>query len=80
MQYGNLIHVLRVEWLIDSVLFSQRLEEVDYKVRCFKRKPDENYSYNSVSVVKNKEENSYHNSILKTLKSERKSISDVRVL
>ena len=66
--------------MIDSVLFSQRLEEVDYKVRCFKRKPDENYSLNSVSMVKNKEENSYHNSILKAIKSERKSVSDVRIL
>ena len=62
------------------MLFSQRLDEVDYKIRCFKRKPDENYSVSSMSVVKNKKENSDQNSILKAIKSERKSISDVRIL
>ena len=34
------------------MLFSERLPEVDYKVRSFRRKTDENYYPNSISMKK----------------------------
>lgn len=36
MNYGDSSHILRVEWLIDTILFSQKLPEADFKVRSFK--------------------------------------------
>lgn len=35
-RYGSRIHILRPEWLVDSILLYNRMDEQDYLVRCFK--------------------------------------------
>lgn len=35
MNYGDSSHILRVEWLIDTILCVEKLPEVDFKVRSF---------------------------------------------
>lgn len=35
-RYGNLTFVLRIEWLIDSVLICKRMNEEDYFIRSYK--------------------------------------------
>ena len=37
MGHGDSTPILRVEWLIDSILFSERLPEIDFKIRSFKQ-------------------------------------------
>jgi hypothetical protein len=36
MNFGDSCQILRVEWLVDSIIFAERLPEVDFKVRAFK--------------------------------------------
>ena len=33
---GILVHVLRVEWLIDSIYIHKKMKEEDYQIRSFK--------------------------------------------
>jgi hypothetical protein len=35
-KYGNRIHVVKCEWLVDSILLYNRMDEEDYFLRSFK--------------------------------------------
>lgn len=37
MNYGDSSNIVRVEWLIDSILCSEKLPEIDFKIRSFKQ-------------------------------------------
>lgn len=34
--FGLLVHILRVEWLIDSIYIHKRMKEEDYQIRSFR--------------------------------------------
>ena len=78
--FGDYVEVVRVEWLIDSILFAQRLDEVDYRVRCFRRKWDDGPS-NQVSQGYGSDSLTFpQQSIMQSLQADRKSISNRAVI
>lgn len=75
MGFGNYVEIVRVEWLIDCVLFAQRLDEADYRIRCFRRKWEEGSS-NHLTQMFGSDSTFPQHSILQTLQADRKSISN----
>ena len=47
MKYGDSVPIVRVEWLIDSLLLAVRMPEIDYQVRSFMK---EGYAHSHIQA------------------------------
>ncbi len=56
-KYGNRIHVVKCEWLVDSILLYNKMDEEDYLVRSFKIS-DQQYRTLTLMAMPRMEENS----------------------
>ena len=51
MKFGNVIPIIKLEWLIDSLIFTTIMKEEDYKIRYFAIKETEKYQRLEVSAT-----------------------------